>query len=101
MFDRFFPVGPTLRFLPLLMLLAGCGPRESAPLTFSVGGAPAETAFWEKLAAEFGQSSGTAVAILRQPTDSDQRRQGLVIPLRARKADPDLDAFAKLLDQLV
>jgi multiple sugar transport system substrate-binding protein len=39
---------------------------------------------------EFETASGIKVNILRQPTDTDQRRQGLVIPLKAKKDDPDL-----------
>lgn len=60
------------------------------PLVLAVGGAPAELAVWEELAAEFNQIHGVPVDLLRQPSDTDQRRQSLAIALSARKADPDV-----------
>jgi multiple sugar transport system substrate-binding protein len=38
----------------------------------------------------FESVSGHHVRIVRQPTDSDQRRQGLVISLESRQPDPDV-----------
>lgn len=76
--------------LILWILLGGCGPREENRITFAVGGAPAELDFWERLIEEFRKERGIEVELLRQPTDSDQRRQGLVIPLKARQRDPDV-----------
>jgi multiple sugar transport system substrate-binding protein len=58
-------------------------------LTFWVGGAPQEVAYWENLVAEFEARSGIAVDIIRQPADTDQRKQGLVIALEANQPDPD------------
>lgn len=59
-------------------------------LTFWIGGAPQEVDYWEKLIGEFEDSSGYHIRVVRQPTDSDQRRQGLVISLESRQPDPDV-----------
>jgi multiple sugar transport system substrate-binding protein len=70
-------------------LAFSCTGKESE-MTFMVGGAPDELEYWEEIIAEFEQSSGLNVRIVRQPTDSDQRRQGLIVPLKSRQRDPDL-----------
>ncbi len=75
--------------LVFLIFVAGCGTKP-AELVFAVGGAPNELDFWETLAADFRKDTGINVRILRQPTDSDQRRQGILIPLKAGKNDPDV-----------
>ena len=72
------------------LLLTGCAKREERVVTFAVGGAPSELEFWEVLVNEFESQKGMRVDILRQPTDTDQRRQGLVISLKSRKKDPDV-----------
>ncbi len=79
-------------FMVLLLWLgaAGCPRQDPAALTFAVGGAPAELKVWESLIEDFQRQSGIAVRMLRQPTDSDLRRQALVVPLQARQADPDV-----------
>lgn len=74
----------------LLFLICGCTPKKSKTLTFTVGGAPSEVALWENLVKEFEAQSGLKINFLRQPTDTDQRRQGLVISFKAKKADPDV-----------
>ena len=79
-------------FLPGLVaifLLAGCA-REEPSLSFAVGGAPNELDYWEEIISEFAAGREIDVEILRQPTDTDQRRQGLVIPLNAGERDPDV-----------
>jgi len=73
----------------LSLLLSGCRGRESI-LTFAVGGAPSELDYWEKIISEFENNTKIKVKILRQPTDTDQRRQSLVTPLKAHKRDPDV-----------
>lgn len=73
----------------LTLLLTCCGKKE-ARITFMVGGAPDELEYWEELIAEFEESSGLDIRIIRQPTDSDQRRQGLVVPLKSEQSDPDV-----------
>jgi multiple sugar transport system substrate-binding protein len=59
-------------------------------LTFAVGGTSSEVEYWQKVLEEFTDSTGIQVTLARQPTDTDQRRQGLVIPLRAYQNDPDI-----------
>ncbi len=79
-----------LKFALVFLILAfGCG-KKPAELVFAVGGAPNELDFWETIAADFQKETGINVRILRQPTDSDQRRQGILIPLKAGKSDPDV-----------
>lgn len=73
----------------LLLCISGCA-RRQAPLTFAVGGAPSEIDYWVKLVGEFEQRHKTHVKIIRQPTDSDQRRQSLVVALESKKSDPDV-----------
>ena len=78
-------------FLILILIIGilGCT-KEQDVLTFAVGGAPNEVEYWEKLIKKFEDSSNIKVKIIRQPTDTDQRRQGLVIPLKAKEKDPDV-----------
>jgi multiple sugar transport system substrate-binding protein len=73
----------------IFMGATGCGPQKNA-VVFAVGGAPAELAFWEKLVEDFERQSGIPIELLRQPTDTAQRRQGLVIALNARQSNPDV-----------
>lgn len=82
--------GSIIAGLILCLLLGGCEQEKERRLTFAVGGAPAEIEFWEELVGEFSRESGIEVELMRQPTDSDQRRQGLVISLKAGQADPDV-----------
>lgn len=79
-------------FLLVLISLgffSGCSKKESL-LTFAVGGAPNEVDYWEKLIGEFEDKNHIKVKLLRQPTDTDMRRQSLVTPLNAKEKDPDL-----------
>lgn len=73
----------------LIALVLSCSKQEPQ-LTFMVGGAPTEIEYWEVLIREFEEKSGIPVQLIRQPTDSDQRRQGLVIPLKSKQPDPDV-----------
>ena len=79
-----------LILLCFVFFILSCAREEKNIICFSVGGAPNEIDFWEKLVAQFELQSGIKVKILRQPTDTDQRRQGLVVPLRSKKKDPDV-----------
>jgi len=72
------------------LFFTACAKEEVSELSFAVGGAPSELDYWEELIARFEKDTGTTVNLLRQPTDTDQRRQGLVIPLKAEEKDPDL-----------
>ena len=74
----------------LSLVTVGCAGEEERSITFAVGGAPRELEFWEELLDGFEQLSGIQVNILRQPTDTDLRRQGLVVPLRSGQSDPDV-----------
>jgi multiple sugar transport system substrate-binding protein len=77
-------------FLAMVLVTASGCQKKAHELVFAVGGAPSEVDYWEKLVGEFESQSGIAVKMLRQPTDTDQRRQSLVIPLKAKKSDPDV-----------
>ena len=89
-------MGRRVIWLPISLLvlsaLTGCGRRTGgdAPLLFAVGGVPAELEVWERLAADFTAATGVAMELLRQPADSDQRRQGLAVALQARQPRPDV-----------
>lgn len=72
-----------------VLLAAGCTHPENG-ITLSVGGAPAELDFWQSLVEQFEAQTNIRVDFLRQPTDTDQRRQGLVVALEAGKSDPDV-----------
>ena len=71
-------------------LIFACSPADDKAVVFAVGGAPSEVSFWEELLRDFERQSGVRVELLRQPADTDQRRQGLVIALNARQPDPDV-----------
>lgn len=79
----------TIYLLASAILSAGCTSREQG-ITLSVGGAPSELDFWESLVGQFENQTKIKVHLLRQPTDTNQRRQGLVIALEARKDNPDV-----------
>ncbi len=76
----------------LFLVLPSCTAKKEGrgTLSFAVGGAPAEIEFWERTVAEFTRETGIPVTIRREPTDTDQRRQELLIPLKAKKSDPDV-----------
>lgn len=75
----------------LSILFFSCADKTKIrQVVFAVGGTPNEIAFWETLAGEFSAQEGIGVSIIRQPTDTDQRRQGLVVSLKAQKASPDV-----------
>jgi multiple sugar transport system substrate-binding protein len=74
-----------------LVLLACAGDADrSSPITLMIGGAPAELDYWEEVIGAFTRETGIEVDLMRQPTDTDQRRQSLVVPLRAGEEDPDV-----------
>ena len=74
----------------LMLLSCGGGDGSSSPVTLMIGGAPAELDYWEEVIAGFTEETGIAVELMRQPTDTDQRRQSLVVPLRAGEENPDV-----------
>lgn len=71
-----------------LMLLSGC--QQQPRLTFMVGGAPNELAFFEDLLASFTAETSIEVTLIRQSTDSTQRKQGILLALRGQRPDPDV-----------
>ena len=73
----------------VVLLFAGCGSKAPV-LTVAVGGAPNEVAYWEQLIQDFEKETGIKVKVMRQPTDTEQRRQGLLVPLKAGQRDPDV-----------
>jgi multiple sugar transport system substrate-binding protein len=77
-------------FLAIFVLLFSSCTSQRPEVVFMVGGAPDELAYWVQLIKEFEDSTGFAVRMVRQPTDSDQRRQGLVVPLKAKQNNPDV-----------
>ena len=72
------------------VLLALSCSREEGGITLMIGGAPAELDYWEVLLADFARDTGIRVELMRQPTDTDQRRQSLIVPLKAGESDPDV-----------
>lgn len=73
----------------LTALVTGCADHEKK-LTFWIGGAPQEIDYWGTLVDEFERTSGITVDLIRQPSSTDQRKQGLVISLAAEQPDPDV-----------
>lgn len=75
----------------IILILSGfsCSGKQPA-LTIWIGGAPQEVEYWEKMLDEYEKSAGEEVKVVIQPTDSDQRRQGLVISMQAEQPDPDV-----------
>ncbi len=77
--------------LGIALLLPGCGSHKTPrTITFAVGGTPTELNYWQVLIDRFQKQSGIKVQIVRQPSDTDLRRQNLVVALRAGKSDPDV-----------
>lgn len=76
--------------LTLCILFAGCKGGDQKKLVFFVGGAPHELDAWESLVNDFEKESGISVELLRQPADTTQQRQGLIISLEAKLRNPDV-----------
>jgi trehalose/maltose transport system substrate-binding protein len=85
--------GMLQRFAALLLFfitLLGCNRENPGKVVFFVGGAPNELEAWESLVKDFERDSGIAVELLRQPSDTDQQRQSLIISLDAKLKNPDV-----------
>ncbi|MCK5584309.1 MAG: ABC transporter substrate-binding protein [Elusimicrobiales bacterium] len=78
------------KFLLIILFAFTACAKKTPELVFSVGGAPNELDFWEEIISDFEKEKGIKVRILRQPTDSDQRRQGILIPMKAKIENPDI-----------
>lgn len=76
-------------FFIFALLLVSCQSSKKE-LVFAVGGAPNELDEWEQIVESFYKEKHIKVRILRQPTDSDQRRQGILVPLKAKVKNPDV-----------
>jgi len=61
----------------IALTLAGCADREKT-LIFWIVGAPQEVDYWKTLVGEFQRTSGISVDLIRRPSSTDQRKQGLV-----------------------
>lgn len=72
-----------------MFFFLACGKPEKE-FTFWVGGAPEEINYWETLIDDFKKESGYDIRLVRQPTYSDQRKQGLAISLEAKQPNPDV-----------
>ncbi len=76
--------------LNLCILGAGCKGGEQGKVVFFVGGAPHELDAWESLVKDFERETGISVELLRQPSDTTQQRQGLIVSLGAKLRNPDV-----------
>ncbi len=83
-------IGSLVLVISLALLSCAEKPEKRPPVTLMIGGAPSELDHWEEVAAAFAEETGIPVELMRQPTDTDQRRQSLVVPLRAGEDDPDV-----------
>lgn len=72
-----------------IFLFLACS-KQKKEFTFWVGGAPEEINYWETLIKDFKKESGYDIRLVRQPTYSDQRKQGLAISLEAKQPNPDV-----------
>lgn len=77
-------------FLSGAWLFWGCSTQDSGRVTFAVGGTPAELQVWDAIVSDFEKQTGSSIELQRQPTDTDQRRQALLISLKSKQPDPDV-----------
>lgn len=70
--------------------LLSCAKKQDDVLTVALGGEPVELDLWEQLIADFRKQKNIKVEFLRQPADTNQRRQQLVVSLNAGKSNPDV-----------
>ena len=62
------------------------GMEEEGELTFMVGGAPNEIAFFEEeVLPGFKEETGRDVTLIRQTTQTEQRKQSLLVALRGQE----------------
>ena len=74
----------------MAVLFVSCSKQPDNVLSIALGGEPAELDFWEKIIGEFEKRNNITVDFLRQPADTGQRRQQLLVSLSAKKNNPDL-----------
>ncbi len=71
----------------------GAGPpsvTEAGEISFMIGGSPREFSWWEKILDRFEAKTGVTVNMVRLPADTDQKKQSMLLALRAEQADPDV-----------
>ncbi len=74
-----------------LLFLIGCGWKDAEDgIVFAVGGAPSELAVWEKVVKKFQEQNDIQVSLLRQPANSQQQLQGLMVALKSEQKNPDV-----------
>ncbi len=72
----------------IFLCLLSCTSRSE--LTVAVGGTSAEVNYWYRIIKEFEKREGIKVRIIRQVSDSDLRRQHLILSMISRLKDPDV-----------
>ncbi len=76
--------------LLLVTALLGCNNENPNKVVFFVGGAPNELEAWESLIKDFERDSSISVELLKQPSNTDQQRQSLIVSLDAKLKNPDV-----------
>lgn len=72
----------------LAFFFSACAPAKK--LTFMPCGTPEEFAYWQTVASNFTKQYDIDVELIPSYGDSDQQKESLLIPLRARMRDPDV-----------
>ncbi len=75
-------------FLSVLLIMTGCATKPK--LTLMVGGASNELDQWGKVVSAFEKKTGIDVTLIRQASDTEQRKQSILVALRGKKSDPDV-----------
>ena len=73
----------------LLTVLSSCSGKNDQ-FSIWIGGSPQEVDFWQKVVNDFNEETHSNLILVRQPTYTDQRKQGLIISLEGRQTNPDL-----------
>lgn len=81
---------PACFVLAVCLLAAPLGCEQEAELTFMTGGAPHEFLFYEQVCRDFEEESGIPVTLIRSATQTEQRKQQIMVGLRGREPDPDV-----------
>lgn len=82
--------GFVLILIHLTFFLMGYSCVQDSKFTIMLGGAPNEIAFWNQVIQQYQEEYGIKLEIMRQSTDTDQRKQGIIFAMRGRIADPDI-----------
>ncbi len=79
-----------IRLLLCLSLLGLFGCESEKVLSFHVGGTAEELHIWEEIIQDFTKQNGIKVEMLRSTSQTEQRKQSLMVSLRGGKSDPDV-----------